>query len=96
MRTHSLGISSPHPRGCPLEESGGSRWAELGAALARVEVAVRRVRTAGVRGPGARALGVGVQLPSARLPLPFALSHLLPPPHPRPSPHRPESTQSGG
>lgn len=88
MRTHSLGISSPHPR--------GSSGAEFGAALALVEVAVRRVRTAGVRGPGARAPGVGVQLPSARLPLPFALSHLLPPPHPRPSPHRPESTQSGG
>ena len=49
MRTHSLGISSPHPR--------GSSGAEFGAALALVEVAVRRVRTAGVRGPGARARG---------------------------------------
>lgn len=64
--------------------------------------AVRRVRTAGVRGPGLRVPSVGAQLLSSRLPLPLAVSHLLPPAHPRPRgreapcPHRPESAQSGG
>lgn len=62
----------------------GSRGAEFRAALARVEGG--RVARGNGRGawPGVRAPGVGVQPLSARLLLPLALAHLLPPPAPAP------------